>query len=347
LLGRGSSDDKGQIALHWQAMHAWLSSTGELPLNIKVIAEGEEEISSLHFEEFVRANRDRLKTDYCVVSDTTMVARGFPAITYALRGLIYFELRVEAATVDMHSGLMGGIAPNPAQALAEILTRLKDPAGHILVPGFYDGVRSLSEEEQRQFARVPFDEMALKQTYGLEALDGEAGFTATERNWARPTLDVNGIWGGYQGPGAKTIIPAWAAAKISCRLVPDQDPTAAAALLRDYIDAVRPRTVRVSLTELESHSEPWITPVDHPLIQAGRKALSRVYGKDPALVRSGGSIGAVEVMGRVLDAPCLLVGFVLPDCFAHAPNERLDLESFYAGRRAALHLWEEIARIGA
>jgi acetylornithine deacetylase/succinyl-diaminopimelate desuccinylase-like protein len=345
LLGRGSSDDKGQIALHWQAMDAWLRTTGELPLNIKVIAEGEEEISSIHFEDFVRANRDRLKTDYCVVSDTTMVARGFPAITYALRGLIYFELRVEAATVDMHSGLMGGMAPNPAQALAEILTRLKDSAGHILVPGFYDGVRPLGEEEHRQFARVPFDETALKQTYGLEALDGEAGFTPTERNWARPTLDINGIWGGYQGPGAKTIIPAWAAAKLSCRLVPDQDPKAVGAALHDYIGEVRPRTVRVNLTELESHSEPWITPVDHPLIQAGRRALQRVYGRDPALIRSGGSIGAVEVMGRLLGAPCLLVGFVLPDCFAHAPNERLDLESFYTGRKAAAQLWEDISQI--
>jgi acetylornithine deacetylase/succinyl-diaminopimelate desuccinylase-like protein len=345
LLGRGSSDDKGQIALHWQALQAWLTTTGELPLNIKVIAEGEEEIASPHFEEFVRANRDRLKADYCVVSDTAMVAKGFPAITYALRGLIYFELRVEAATTDMHSGLMGGVAPNPAQALAEILTRLKDPAGHILVPGFYDGVRPLSEEERRQFARVPFDETELKKTYGLEALDGEAGFTPAERNWARPTLEINGIWGGYQGPGAKTIIPAWAAAKISCRLVPDQDPKAVAQALRDYLDEVRPKTVRINVTQLSGHGDPWITAVDHPLIQAGRRALQRVYGKDPALIRSGGSIGAVEVIGRVLDAPCLLVGFVLPDCFAHAPNERLDLESFYTGRKAALHLWEEIARI--
>jgi len=347
LLGRGASDDKGQIALHWQAMQAWLNTTGELPLNIKVIAEGEEEIASTHFEEFVRANRDRLKADYCVVSDTAMVARGFPAITYALRGLIYFEVRVEAATTDMHSGLMGGVAPNPAQALAEILTRLKDPAGHILVPGFYDGVRPLSEEERRQFARVPFDETELKKTYGLEALHGEAGFTPAERNWARPTLEVNGIWGGYQGPGAKTIIPAWAAAKISCRLVPDQDPRAVAQALRKYIEAVSPKTVRVSLTELSGHGEPWITPVDHPLIQAGRRALTRVYGKDPALIRSGGSIGAVDVMARRLNVPCLLVGFVLPDSFAHAPNERLDLDSFYLGRRAAVQLWSEIAQIGA
>jgi acetylornithine deacetylase/succinyl-diaminopimelate desuccinylase-like protein len=347
LLGRGSSDDKGQIALHWQAIHALLSTTGELPLNIKVIAEGEEEIASVHFEEFVRANRDRLKADYVVVSDTAMVAKGFPAITYALRGLIYFELRVEAATVDMHSGAMGGVAANPAQVLAEILTGLKDSAGHILVPGFYDGVRPLSDEEHRQFARVPFDEAALKHTYGLEALHGEPGFTPTERNWARPTLEVNGIWGGYQGPGAKTIIPAWAAAKISCRLVPDQDPKAVAQALRDYIDELRPKSVRVSLTEMPGQSDPWITPVDHPLIQAGRRALRRVYGKDPAMVRSGGSIGAVDVMGQLLEAPCLLVGFVLPDCFAHAPNERLDLESFYAGQRAVVHLWDEIASTGA
>ena len=346
LLGRGSSDDKGQIALHWQAIDAWLKTTGELPLNLKVIAEGEEEIGSRHFEEFVIANADRLRSDYGVVSDTQMVAKGFPAITYALRGLVYFELRVEAATVDMHSGQLGGIAPNPAQALAEILVRLKDSAGHILIPGFYDGVRPLSEEERRQFARVPFDEADVKKTYGLGALHGEAGFTPTERNWARPTLDVNGIWGGYQGPGAKTIIPAWAAAKISCRLVPDQDPSAVTEALREAVEAVSPKTVRVSLTQLSGQAEPWVTPVDHPLIQAGQRALKRVYGKDPALIRSGGSIGAVDVMTRRLTPHCLLVGFVLPDCFAHAPNERLDLDSFYLGRRAAVQLWLEIAAIG-
>jgi acetylornithine deacetylase/succinyl-diaminopimelate desuccinylase-like protein len=247
----------------------------------------------------------------------------------------------------MHSGLMGGVAPNPALALAEILMRLKDASGHILVPGFYDGVRPLSEEEHRQFARVPFDEAGLKKTYGLEALFGEPGFTPTEREWARPTLDVNGIWGGYQGPGAKTIIPAWAAAKVSCRLVPDQDPAEVMAAVRDYIEAVRPKTVRVSVKEMTGHGQPWITPVDHPLIQAARRALSEVYGKDPALVRSGGSIPAVEVMARRLNAPCLLVGFVLPDSFAHAPNERLDLDSFFIGRKAAARLWEEIATIRA
>ena len=346
LLARGSSDDKGQIAMHWQAIDAWLKATGELPLNIKVIAEGEEEISSAHFEDFVKANAERLRTDYAVVSDTTMVAKGFPAITYGLRGLVYFEVRVEAANVDMHSGLMGGVAPNPALALAEILLRLKDPAGHVLIPGFYDGVRSLTDEERRQFGRIPFDEAAIKKTYGLEALHGEPGFTPTEREWARPTLDVNGIWGGYQGPGSKTIIPAWAAAKISCRLVPDQDPKEIMPAISEYVQAVRPKTVRVIVTEL-AQGEPWITPPDHPLINAARRALHRVYGKEPALIRTGGSIAAVEVMGRRLNAPCLLVGFVLPDCFAHAPNERLDLDSFYLGRKAALQLWEEIAGIGA
>src|SRR5438067_13230463 len=345
LLARGASDDKGQIALHWQAIHAWLSTTGELPLNLKVIAEGEEEIASPHFEAFVEANAELLRTTYCVVSDTSMVAKGFPAITYALRGLVYFELRVEAASTDMHSGLLGGVAPNPAQALAEILVRLKDPAGHVLVPGFYDGVQPLSEEARRQFARVPFDEAEVKKTYGLEGLHGEAGFTPNERGWARPTLDVTGIWGGYQGPGTKTIIPAWAAAKISCRLVPAQDPNAVSAALREYIERVRPKTVRMTLTELSGHADPWITPVNHPLIQAGRTALERVYGKEPAMVRSGGSIGAVEIMARQLNAPCLLVGFVLPDCFAHAPNERLDLESFYLGRKAAAELWAEIAKV--
>jgi len=346
LFGRGSSDDKGQIAIHWQAIQALLSSTGELPVNLKVIAEGEEEIGSPHFEAFVVANRERLNADYCVVSDTAMAAKGFPAITYALRGLVYFELRVEASNSDLHSGSFGGIAPNPAQALAEILVRLKDPNGRILVPGFYDGVRPLSEDERRQFRRVPLDEDEVKKTYGLEALHGEPGFTPTERVWARPTLEVNGIWGGYQGPGTKTIIPAWAAAKISCRLVPDQDPGAVSQALREYIEAVRPKTVRVSLKELSGFGDPWITPTDHPLIQAAARALAKVYGKEPALIRAGGSIGAVEAMSRHLKTSCLLVGFVLPDCFAHAPNERLDLDSFYLGRRAAVHLWEEIARIG-
>jgi acetylornithine deacetylase/succinyl-diaminopimelate desuccinylase-like protein len=224
--------------------------------------------------------------------------------------------------------------------------RLKDSAGHILVPGFYDGVRPLSDEERRQFARVPFDEARIKRIYGLTALDGEAGFTPTERIWVRPTLDVNGIWGGYQGPGAKTIIPAWAAAKLSCRLVPDQDPKAVSQALRQYVDEIHSKTVRVSLTEISGRGDPWITPVDHPLIQAGQRALSRVYGREPALIRNGGSIGAVEVIGRLLEAPCLLIGFVLPDSLAHAPNERLDLDSFYLGRRAALRLWQEISSIG-
>lgn len=344
LLGRGASDDKGQIAIHWQAIDALLKATGELPLNLKVIAEGEEEVSSAHFEDFVTANLDRLRTDYCVISDTSMVAKGFPGITYGLRGLIYYEIRVEAASTDMHSGLMGGVAPNPALALAEILTRLKDSSGHVLVPGFYDAVRPLSDDERRQYARVPFDENGIKETYGLRALHGEPGFTPTEREWARPTLDVNGIWGGYQGPGSKTIIPAWAAAKLSCRLVPDQEPDELMDAVKTYIEEVAPKTVRITVTEL-SQGEPWIMPIEHPLIQAASRALTRVYGKEPAMIRSGGSIPAVEVMSRRLEAPCLLVGFVLPDSFAHAPNERLDLDSFYLGRRAAAALWEEIANI--
>ena len=346
LFARGASDDKGQIALHWQAMAAWLRSTGALPLNLKVIAEGEEEIGSPNFDAFVETNRERLRADACVVSDTEMAAPGVPAITYGLRGLVYFELEVEAANTDLHSGQFGGITANPAQALAEILAALKDRDGRVLVPGFYEGVRPLTEDERRQFARVPFDAEAKKATYALETLHGEPGFTPLERAWARPTLDVNGIWGGYQGAGAKTIIPARAGAKLSCRLVPDQNPKAVAAAIRAFVEASRPRTVRVRLTELPVHGDPWITPVDHPLLQAAKRALERAYGREPVFMRSGGSIGAVHAMQDRLRAPCLLVGFVLPDCRAHAPNERLDLESFFQGRRAAAMLWEEIAKIG-
>jgi acetylornithine deacetylase/succinyl-diaminopimelate desuccinylase-like protein len=212
------------------------------------------------------------------------------------------------------------------------------------VPGFYDGVRPLSEDERRQFERLPVDEAAYKRIYGLSGLAGEPGFTPRERGWARPTLDVNGVWGGYQGPGQKTIIPAWAAAKLSCRLVPDQDLNAVAGALRDHIESIRPRGARIILTQLD-HAEPWITPIDHPLIRAGARALTRAYSAEPVLTRSGGSIGAVHSMSRHLQTPCLLVGFVLPDNFEHAPNERLDLDSFFAGRKAVVHLWQEIASL--
>jgi acetylornithine deacetylase/succinyl-diaminopimelate desuccinylase-like protein len=345
LFARGSSDDKGQLAMHWQAIEAWLKTTGELPVNLKVIAEGEEEIGGPSFEDFVVSNRDRLKADFSVVSDTGMAAKGLPAIVYGLRGLSYYELRVEAADTDMHSGLLGGLAPNPIQALAEIITRLKDAHGRILVPGFYDGVRPVSDEERRQFDRLPSDEEEIKQTYGLKALHGEPGFSPRERNWARPTLDLNGIWGGYQGPGRKTVIPAWAAAKLSCRLVPDQDPGAVSQALQRFVAEVSPTTVRVTFTELPGPAEPWITPIDHPLIDAGKRALENVYGVEPVMVRSGGSIGAVDAMSRHLDVPCLLIGFMLPDAFSHAPNENLDLENFFLGRRACLSLWREIGRL--
>jgi acetylornithine deacetylase/succinyl-diaminopimelate desuccinylase-like protein len=344
LLARGASDDKGQIALHWQALEALLQVTGRLPLNVKVIAEGEEETGSQNFDRFVEENRERLQTDFCLISDTAVAAKGLPAITYALRGLLYFEIRVETANSDLHSGEYGGVAPNPIQALAEIVTGLKDASGTILVPGFYDGVRPLTEEERRQFARIPTDEAATRRTHGLEALAGEPGFSPIERRWGRPTLDFNGIWGGYQGPGTKTIIPAFAAAKFSCRLVPDQDPAVVSRRIREHLEVIRPRTARVQLQELGTGA-PWITPMGHPLLQAARRALEQAYGKEPVFTRSGGSIGAVESMNHHLSATCLLIGFVLPDCHAHAPNESLDLESFEQGRQAAVRLWDAIAAI--
>lgn len=344
LKARGASDDKGQIALHWQALEALLKTTGRLPLNLKVIAEGEEEIGSIHFDEFVQQNRQQLESDFCLVSDTAVAAKGLPAITYALRGLLYFEIRVESANSDLHSGEYGGMVPNPIQALAEIITGLKDPSGAVLVPGFYEGVRPLTEEERRQFARIPFDEAAYRRSLGLEGLHGEPGFSPRERRWGRPTLDFNGVWGGYQGAGTKTIIPAFAAAKFSCRLVPDQQATRVAERIREHVEAIRPRTVRVTLTEL-GVGEPWITPVEHPLLQAAQRALRQTYGQEPVFTRSGGSIGAVDSISRHLKATCLLVGFVLPDCHAHAPNESLDLDSFELGRQAAVRLWEEIAGI--
>jgi acetylornithine deacetylase/succinyl-diaminopimelate desuccinylase-like protein len=345
LLARGSSDDKGQVAVHWQGLGALLRTRQRLPLNVKLVAEGEEEIGSPNFADFVEAERERLRADFVVVSDTAMVRKGLPAITYGLRGLIYLELRVEAAASDLHSGAYGGLAPNPIQALAEIATRLKDPSGRVLIPGFYDRVRPLTERERQQFERIALDEAQTIRDCGLVTLDGEPGFTPRERQWSRPTLDLNGVWGGYQGPGAKTIIPASAGAKLSCRLVPDQDPEEIIRALTRHVEEVAPKQVRTSVTQLTSNSQPFLTPLDHPLNQAAYRALRRVYATEPAFNRSGGSIGAVLPLHQALEAPCLLVGFVLPDSHAHAPNESLDLDSFHLGRRAAAALWEEVAAI--
>lgn len=343
LYARGSADDKGQLFLHWKAVEAHMRVNGRLPVNLKFLIEGEEEVGSAHLHRFLEDNREMLKTDLVVVSDTDWFDRGVPSICYGLRGLSYLQVNLKVADTDLHSGSFGGSVANPIQVLSEIIASLKDEKGHITVPGFYDKVRPITPEERQAFANLPFDGEKFQREIGAVALWGEEGYTTLERIWARPTLDVNGIWGGFTGEGSKTVLPARASAKLSCRLVPDQDPDEILQLLSARIRELCPPTVEMEIVPM--HGGMWaLTPLDHPAVQAAARAMERAFQKEPAFIRSGGSIPVVASFGSVLGAPTVLMGFALPDDHAHAPDERLDLGNFFGGIRAAAFLWEELGR---
>jgi acetylornithine deacetylase/succinyl-diaminopimelate desuccinylase-like protein len=343
LYGRGTVDDKGQVLMHWAAIEALLQTEGRLPVNLKFLVEGEEEIGSPNLDAFIENHLDLLKADVAVISDTAMYGRGTPSLCYGLRGLAYFQIDVQGPNSDLHSGSFGGAVANPCNALADMLARLKDAHGRVLIPGFYDDVRPLSAEERTELAKLPFDEAAYRTEIGVDALTGEEGYSPLERLWARPTLDVNGMWGGYQGPGAKTIIPAEAHAKVSCRLVPDQDPAVIAQLFERYLRDIAPPGVRVSVQNLHG-GRPSITPIDHPATLAAKRALQRAFQKEVVFMREGGSIPVVATFDSLLHVPTVLLGVGLPDEHAHAPNERLNLDNFYRGVLAAGYLWQELAQ---
>jgi acetylornithine deacetylase/succinyl-diaminopimelate desuccinylase-like protein len=344
LYGRGSVDDKGQVLMHWAAVEALFQVEGRLPVNLKFVVEGEEEIGSPNLDACIERHLDLLKADVAVISDTAMYGHGIPSLCYGLRGLAYLQIDVQGPNSDLHSGSFGGAVANPCNALAEILARLKDEAGRVLIPGFYDAVRPLSEGERAELAKLPFDEAAYRAAIDVDALTGEPGFSPLERLWARPTLDVNGLWGGFQGPGAKTIIPAEAHAKVSCRLVPDQDPDEIARLFQDYVRSIAPAGVRVSVQPLHG-GRPSITPIDHPATLAAKRALERAFQKEVVFMREGGSIPVVATFDSLLHVPTVLLGVGLPDEHAHAPNERLNLDNFYRGIQAAAYLWHELAAL--
>lgn len=343
VYARGASDDKGQVLMHWAALDAHLKTRGALPINVKVLVEGEEEIGSVHLGEFVRANRDLLAADVVVVSDTSLFARGLPSLTYGLRGLAYFQLDVVGPSRDLHSGSYGGTVANPIEVLARILAALKDDQGRVTIPGFYDDVRPATPEERAELARLPFDEQNWLEDTGAPALAGEAGYTTLERNWVRPALDPNGIWGGFTGEGSKTVLPSTASAKVSCRLVPDQDPDRIGDLFEAYVRSLCPPAAKLSVTRMKG-GRPSVTPLDHPATQAAGRALEAGFGTRPVFIRAGGSIPIVAELQDVLGAPAVLMGIALPDDHAHAPNERLDIATLYAGIRSAAHLWDELAR---
>lgn len=343
LFARGAVDDKGQVFMHLKALEAHLMTTGTLPVNVKLLIEGEEEIGSPNLAPFIRAQRKLLRADVVVVSDTAMIAKGVPGITHGLRGLVYFQIDVEGTRSDLHSGGFGGAVINPGHALALILTRLKDADGRITIPGFYDDVRPLPAAERKALAALPFSDRSFQRAIGAPQLFGEQGFTTLERLWCRPTLEVNGLYSGFIGEGAKTVLPGRAMAKVSMRLAPHQDPGKIARAFVRHVKQVAPPSVRVTVTEVSGRGTPWLCPTDHPAIQAMGRAIRKGFGKPAVFTRTGGTIPVVPTLAETLGAPCVLFGIGLPDENAHAPNEKLDLANLHAGTLTCAHFWEELA----
>ena len=345
LYARGAVDDKGQVYMHLKAVEAHLRTRGELPVNLRVVVEGEEEIGSAHFGQLVESLRGRLVADVAVISDTGIFARGVPSLTVGLRGLAGVEVEVRGPSLDLHSGSFGGAVQNPVEALARMLASLKDPdTGRVLVPGFYDDVIDPTDEERAAYASLPFSEESFReQAGGIPQTVGEQGWSVLEQRWVRPTLEINGIWGGYQGPGGKTIVPAQAGAKITCRLVPAQRPEVIAEAVAEALRRATPRGVTSEVTA-KGGGNPVITPADHPAVRAASRAMGDVFGKAPVIIREGGSIPPVEVFQRVLGIQSVLVGVGLPDDHIHAPNEKFDLDHYAMGVRVLARLWDEIGK---
>jgi acetylornithine deacetylase/succinyl-diaminopimelate desuccinylase-like protein len=346
LFARGATDDKGQLFVHVKALEAHLRQTGTLPINVRIVFEGEEEIGSPNLEQFIRDHRDELACDVVVVSDTGMFDKGVPSICYGLRGLSYFQIDLRGTAGDLHSGSFGGAVANPAFVLAQVLAQMKDRGGHVKIPGFYDDVRELTEREREEFKRLPFNEKQYRKNLGAPKLHGETGYSTLERTWARPTFEVNGLLSGFTGEGAKTVIPATAMAKISMRLVPNQDPDKIAALFEAYVKKVTPKSVELKVTRMHG-GKPWMTELDNVYVQAAARAIEQGFNRTPVYTREGGSIPVVSTFQSELNAPTVLFGLGLPDENAHAPNEKLDLGNFFGGIIAAAYLYEEIGKTGA
>ncbi len=343
LYARGSADDKGQVFIHLKAIEAHLSHNKSLPVNIKLLIEGEEEIGSVHLADFIKENTELLKCDVIVVSDTSMFSKDQPALGYALRGLCYMQVDVTGPNRDLHSGQYGGSVENPINALAEMISKMKDADGRILIDGFYDDVAPLSKEEKDNFAKLPFDDKDYAKGLEVDELAGEKGFSTLERIWARPTLDCNGIWGGFTYEGAKTVLPSKASAKISMRLVPNQDPDKIAQLFVDFVKKIAPKSVKVNVYG-QHHGKPWISPIDSKWNKAAIKALKAGFGKEPVFMREGGSIPIVFTLEEYLKAPTVLLGFGLPDENAHSPDEHLNMNNFYNGILTSADFYEELAK---
>lgn len=346
LYARGATDDKGQMFTHIASVEALLATEGTLPVQVKYLIEGEEEVGSEHLEQFLATNQEKLACDCVVISDTSQFAPEQPAITYGLRGILCFELHLIGPKQDLHSGSFGGAVTNPCNALATVLARLIDSEGRIQIPGFYDDVIPLTAAEREQFAALPFSDEQFKEQLGVDALTGEAGYTTLERRWARPTCDVNGIWGGYQGEGPKTVLPAKAGAKFSFRLVPNQDPQKITAGVRQFVAENMPSGIKWELREF--HGAPGVVvSLDSPYIEAAARAIEHGFERRPVMIREGGSIPIVTQFSQQLGADVLLLGWGQNDDNAHSPNEKFSLADFHRGIKASAHLWHELAQINS
>jgi succinyl-diaminopimelate desuccinylase len=344
VYARGATDDKGQLLTHVKSIEAWIRTLGKLPIQVKFLIEGEEEVGSEHLAPFVAQHREKLACDTIVISDSCQFAPGVPAITYGLRGIAYYELRLRGPKQDLHSGTFGGAVTNPANALVALLASLKDKDGRVQLPGFYDDVLPLTERERDEFRALPLTDEAFMSQLGVRGMAGETGYTALERRWARPTLDINGLTSGYQGEGAKTVLPARASAKFSFRLVPNQNPARITTALRSFLEARLPPGIEMEL--IDHHGAPGVViPLDSPYMQAASAAIEAAFGRAPAFIREGGSIPIVNTFAHELGADVLLLGWGQNDDNTHSPNEKFSLDDYHRGTLASAHLWQELAKV--
>jgi len=341
VFARGATDDKGQFFAHVKGLETHLAARDELPVNVKLVIEGEEEVGSVHLEDWVADHREKLACDAVVISDSAMFAPGLPTITYGLRGISYFEVTARGPSHELHSGLYGGAVPNPLNELSKIIAQLHDDDRRVAIPGFYDNVQELDDDERENFTELPFDDEKFRRETGAPGLVGEEGHSTLERRWTRPTLDCNGMWGGYTDEGAKTVLPSTAHAKISCRLVPDQDPDRIDELAEDYFRELAPDHIELEF-EAKHSGSPVVSDLDNGTVEAARRALRDSWGRETVFTRSGGTIPVCSTFDRVLDVPTVLVGFGLADDRLHSPNEKFNLENFYKGIETSTNLWDEL-----
>ena len=343
IYARGATDDKGQMYMHIKSVEAYLKTIKKLPINVKFIIEGEEEIGSESLEKFINQNAKFLKCDAVLISDTALYGPGIPTITYGLRGLAYLEVVITGPNRDLHSGTFGGTIANPVNVLAEIISKLMDKNGHITIPGFYDDVVKITKKEKENFKSLVFSEKKFAREIGVKKLKGEKGYSTVERAWARPTLDCNGIIGGFTEEGAKTILPSKAMAKISMRLVPNQDPHKISRLFTKYVKNITPDTVSIKIKDLHG-GYPVLTPLDDKATIAGANAMAKAFGKKTVFMREGGSIPIVTVFAKKLKAPSVLMGLGLNTENLHSPNEHFDLKHFHLGILSSAYFLQEYAK---